>query len=61
MQGDGTDAHYYDAASPIVAADPIDETPMYRKSHYDKGEGDDYLNISLDRDQSLSSLPTAYA
>ncbi len=41
--------HYYDAASPIVAADSIDESQMYRKSRYDKGEGDDYLNIPLDR------------
>ena len=29
--------HYYDAASPIVAADSIDESPMFRKSRYDKG------------------------
>jgi methylenetetrahydrofolate--tRNA-(uracil-5-)-methyltransferase len=43
--------HYFDAASPIVAADSIDETPMYRKSRYDKGDGDDYLNIPLDREQ----------
>lgn len=42
--------HYYDAASPIVAADSIDESVMYRKSRYDKGNGDDYLNIPLDRD-----------
>ncbi len=41
--------HYYDAASPIVAADSIDESQMYRKSRYEKGEGDDYLNIPLDR------------
>ncbi len=40
--------HYYDAASPIVAADSIDETQMYRKSRYDKGQGEDYLNIPLD-------------
>lgn len=46
--------HYYDAASPIVAADSIDETPMYRKSRYDKGDGDDYLNIPLDREQYLT-------
>lgn len=50
----GTDSetrrlHYYDAASPIVAADSIDESQMYRKSRYDKGAGDDYLNIPLDR------------
>jgi methylenetetrahydrofolate--tRNA-(uracil-5-)-methyltransferase len=45
----GARLHYYDAASPIVAADSIDESPMYRKSRYDKGDGDDYLNIPLDR------------
>lgn len=48
--------HYYDAASPIVSADSIDETQMYRKSRYDKGEGDDYLNIPLDRDQYLELI-----
>lgn len=48
--------HYYDAASPIVSADSIDETPMYRKSRYDKGDGDDYVNIPLDREQYLALL-----
>lgn len=42
--------HYYDAAAPIVALDSIDLGAMYRKSRYDKGDGDDYLNIPLDRD-----------
>lgn len=42
--------HYYDAAAPIVAVDSIDESKMYRKSRYDKGGGDDYLNIPLDRE-----------
>jgi methylenetetrahydrofolate--tRNA-(uracil-5-)-methyltransferase len=42
--------HYYDAAAPIVALDSIDTDVMYRKSRYDKGEGDDYLNIPLDRE-----------
>jgi methylenetetrahydrofolate--tRNA-(uracil-5-)-methyltransferase len=45
--------HYYDAASPIVSADSIDETPMYRKSRYEKGEGHDYLNIPLTKEQYL--------
>jgi methylenetetrahydrofolate--tRNA-(uracil-5-)-methyltransferase len=45
--------HYYDAASPIVAADSIDETPMYRKSRYEKGDGDDYINIPLTKEQYL--------
>lgn len=48
--------HYFDAASPIVSADSIDEAPMYRKSRYEKGDGDDYLNIPLDRDQYLQLL-----
>ncbi len=43
--------HYFDAASPIVAADSIDESKMYRKSRYDKGGGEDYLNIPLDRER----------
>jgi len=57
----GKRLHYYDAASPIVAADSLDEGPMYRKSRYDKGAGDDYLNIPLDRDayaQLLADLRT---
>jgi methylenetetrahydrofolate--tRNA-(uracil-5-)-methyltransferase len=48
--------HYFDAASPIVAADSIDERPMYRKSRYEKGDGDDYLNIPLDREQYAQLL-----
>lgn len=57
----GKRLHYYDAASPIVAADSLDETPMYRKSRYDKGAGDDYLNIPLDREayaQLIADLRT---
>jgi methylenetetrahydrofolate--tRNA-(uracil-5-)-methyltransferase len=53
--------HYYDAAAPIVARDSIDESVMYRKSRYDKGEGDDYLNIPLDETayrQFVSDLRT---
>ncbi|HTX55609.1 MAG TPA: methylenetetrahydrofolate--tRNA-(uracil(54)-C(5))-methyltransferase (FADH(2)-oxidizing) TrmFO [Candidatus Acidoferrales bacterium] len=42
---------YFDAASPIVAADSIDESFTYRKSRYEKGAGDDYLNIPLDCEQ----------
>ncbi len=43
--------HYFDAASPIVSADSIDESQMYRKSRWEKGDGDDYINIPLDREQ----------
>jgi methylenetetrahydrofolate--tRNA-(uracil-5-)-methyltransferase len=54
--------HYYDAASPIVAADSLDETAMFWQSRYDKGpttgsgQGDDYLNIPLDRAQYAQLL-----
>jgi methylenetetrahydrofolate--tRNA-(uracil-5-)-methyltransferase len=46
-----TRLHYFDAASPIVSAESIDESLMYRKSRYEKGDGDDYLNIPLDKEQ----------
>lgn len=58
---DGRRLHYYDAASPIVAADSIDPSRMYAKARYDKGDGDDYLNIPLGREeyeQLLSDLRT---
>jgi len=42
--------HYYDAASPIVAADSIDHTQVFAASRYGKG-GADYLNVPLTRDQ----------
>ncbi len=45
--------HYYDAAAPIVATESIDLEQCYYKSRYDKGEGEDYLNIPLDREQYL--------
>jgi methylenetetrahydrofolate--tRNA-(uracil-5-)-methyltransferase len=43
--------HYYDAAAPIVATESIDMSATYRKSRYDKGDGEDYLNIPLDKEQ----------
>lgn len=44
--------HYYDAASPIVAAESIDRSFVFSASRYGKG-GDDYLNIPLDKAQYL--------
>jgi methylenetetrahydrofolate--tRNA-(uracil-5-)-methyltransferase len=43
--------HYFDAASPIVAADSIDRQQMFEASRYGKGDGADYLNIALDKAQ----------
>ena len=38
--------YFYDAVSPVVEADSIDLTKVFRQSRYDKG-GDDYLNCPL--------------
>src|SRR5450755_125017 len=46
--------HYFDAASPIVAADSIDMTQVYEASRYGKGGGAEYLNIPLDRAQYVT-------
>jgi len=48
--------HYFDAASPIVATDSLDLTQLYAKSRYEKGDGDDYLNVPLDREQYATLL-----
>jgi len=50
-EGERPRLHYYDAASPIVATESLDLRAMYAKSRYDKGDGEDYLNIPLDREQ----------
>jgi methylenetetrahydrofolate--tRNA-(uracil-5-)-methyltransferase len=40
--------YFYDAISPIVAAESIDRTVVFAASRYGKG-GEDYLNCPLDR------------
>lgn len=42
---------FYDAIAPIVADDSLDQAPLYRMSRYGKGEGDDYLNAPLSREE----------
>ena len=42
--------YFYDAISPIVAADSIDPNSAFKASRYDP-DGDDYLNLPLNRDQ----------
>ncbi|MGQ4809708.1 Methylenetetrahydrofolate--tRNA-(uracil-5-)-methyltransferase TrmFO [Candidatus Entotheonellaceae bacterium PAL068K] len=54
--------YFYDALSPIVAADSIDYRHTFFASRYDAGEGDDYLNCPLDRvtyDRLCTALVTA--
>lgn len=42
--------YFYDAIAPIVAADSIDMDIAFRASRYGKGDGDDYLNLPLDKE-----------
>jgi methylenetetrahydrofolate--tRNA-(uracil-5-)-methyltransferase len=42
--------YFYDAISPIVNADTIDASKVYRASRYGKA-ADDYINCPMDRDQ----------
>lgn len=43
--------YFYDALSPIVAADSIDYSRTFFASRYDRGDGQDYLNCPLDRER----------
>ena len=45
----GEHLYFYDALSPIVAAESIDQSKTFFASRYDVGDGDDYLNCPLDR------------
>jgi len=42
--------YFYDAISPTIHADSIDESIVFRASRYDDGVGD-YLNVPLSRDE----------
>ena len=42
---------FYDAAAPVVDAATIDREVCFAASRYDKGEGADYLNCPMDRDE----------
>ncbi|MGH9441871.1 MAG: methylenetetrahydrofolate--tRNA-(uracil(54)-C(5))-methyltransferase (FADH(2)-oxidizing) TrmFO [Thermoanaerobaculia bacterium] len=50
LLGEGA-LYFYDSMAPIVTADSLDPAKIYRASRYGKGEGDDYLNCPLDREQ----------
>lgn len=42
---------FYDAIAPIVSHDSLDHSVLYALSRYGKGDGDDYLNAPLSREQ----------
>lgn len=49
LQLGGEQLYFYDALSPIIAADSIDYQKTFFASRYDHGEGNDYLNCPLDQ------------
>ncbi len=42
---------FYDAIAPIVSSESLDHARLYALSRYGKGEGDDYLNAPMTRDE----------
>ncbi|MBL8921515.1 MAG: methylenetetrahydrofolate--tRNA-(uracil(54)-C(5))-methyltransferase (FADH(2)-oxidizing) TrmFO [Myxococcaceae bacterium] len=49
----GEKLYFYDAIAPIVAGDSIDRAIAFRASRWGKGDGDDYLNLPLSKDEYL--------
>jgi methylenetetrahydrofolate--tRNA-(uracil-5-)-methyltransferase len=47
----GDDLYFYDAIAPIVTVDSIDLDRVFRASRYGKGEGADYLNCPMGREE----------
>lgn len=43
--------HFFDAIAPIVEADSVDMANAWKQSRYDKGDGDDYINCPLTREE----------
>lgn len=42
---------FFDAAAPIVSADSIDRSIAFAASRYGKGDGDDYLNCPMNKEE----------
>lgn len=43
--------YFYDSIAPIVEDESIDRSVVFAASRYGKGDGDDYLNCPMDREQ----------
>jgi methylenetetrahydrofolate--tRNA-(uracil-5-)-methyltransferase len=52
---------FFDAIAPIVHADSIDHGKVWRQSRYNKGDGADYINCALDREQYQSFIAALLA
>lgn len=49
---------FYDAIAPIVSDESLDHSALYKLSRYEKGDGDDYLNAPMSR-EDYSAFITA--
>ncbi len=47
----GGSLSFFDAAAPIVTAESIDPETSFAQSRYDKGDGDDYINCPLNKEE----------
>jgi len=43
--------YFYDAIAPVIEADSIDRSIVFAASRYGKGEGSDYLNCPMNKDE----------
>jgi len=43
--------HFFDAIAPVVERESIDMGKAWMQSRYDKGDGRDYINCALDKDE----------
>jgi len=46
--------YFYDAIAPIVEAESLDSSKLFWQSRYGKGEGEDYLNAPMNKEQYLA-------
>jgi len=46
--------YFYDAIAPIVEADSLDQTKLFWQSRYGKGDGADYLNAPMTKEEYLA-------
>ncbi|SEU33250.1 methylenetetrahydrofolate--tRNA-(uracil(54)-C(5))-methyltransferase (FADH(2)-oxidizing) TrmFO [Stigmatella erecta] len=47
----GQKLYFYDSIAPIVSGDSIDLDIAFRQSRYGKGDGDDYFNLPMNREE----------
>jgi methylenetetrahydrofolate--tRNA-(uracil-5-)-methyltransferase len=47
---------FFDAISPVILKESINESFMFKQSRWDKGESSDYLNIPLNKEEYLKFI-----